>query len=73
MLFRSAGRTREAVVEAEESIRNNPNDLSSRRILGRIYSRMIGDPQTRYREDPVRIVRAVRRAAKGAKKGPVPA
>ena len=26
--------------------------------------RMIGDPQTRYREDPVRIVRAVRFAAK---------
>ncbi|MGS0758050.1 polynucleotide adenylyltransferase PcnB, partial [Roseateles sp. GG27B] len=26
--------------------------------------RMIGDPETRYREDPVRIVRAVRFAAK---------
>ena len=26
--------------------------------------RMIGDPATRYREDPVRIIRAVRFAAK---------
>ena len=31
--------------------------------------RMIGDPATRYREDPVRIIRAVRFAAKLAGKG----
>ena len=31
--------------------------------------RMIGDPATRYREDPVRIIRAVRFAAKLSKKG----
>ena len=31
--------------------------------------RMIGDPATRYREDPVRIIRAVRFAAKLAAKG----
>ncbi len=31
--------------------------------------RMIGDPVTRYREDPVRIIRAVRFAAKLSKKG----
>ena len=31
--------------------------------------RMIGDPATRYREDPVRIIRAVRFAAKLAKLG----
>ena len=31
--------------------------------------RMIGDPATRYREDPVRIIRAIRFAAKLAKLG----
>ena len=31
--------------------------------------RMIGDPATRYREDPVRIIRAVRFAAKLAERG----
>ncbi len=34
------------------------SDLRARRL------RMIGDPETRYREDPVRILRAVRFAAK---------
>ncbi len=31
---------------------------------GKKLLRMIGDPQTRYREDPVRIIRAIRFAAK---------
>ena len=33
-------------------------DIEARRI------RLIGDPETRYREDPVRMLRAVRLAAK---------
>ncbi|MEG0976398.1 MAG: polynucleotide adenylyltransferase PcnB, partial [Comamonas sp.] len=35
----------------------------------KLLLRMIGDPATRYREDPVRIIRAVRFAAKLSKKG----
>ncbi|QMV72941.1 polynucleotide adenylyltransferase PcnB [Comamonas piscis] len=35
----------------------------------KLVLRMIGDPTTRYREDPVRIIRAVRFAAKLSKKG----
>lgn len=35
----------------------------------KLVLRMIGDPVTRYREDPVRIIRAVRFAAKLSKKG----
>ncbi|MGF6212294.1 polynucleotide adenylyltransferase PcnB [Comamonas sp. 4034] len=35
----------------------------------KLVLRMIGDPATRYREDPVRIIRAVRFAAKLSKKG----
>ena len=46
-IYMQAGKTREAVLDAEEAIKNNPTDLSSRRILGRIYSRMIGDPQSK--------------------------
>ena len=34
------------------------NDVKARRL------KMIGDPETRYREDPVRMLRAVRFAAK---------
>ena len=38
-----AHRTREAITEAEELIRRNPNDLSARRLLARIYIRFLGD------------------------------
>jgi len=44
-LYIQSGRLREAVNEAEEALKRNPGDLNSRRILGRIYTRMIGDSQ----------------------------
>jgi tetratricopeptide (TPR) repeat protein len=44
-LYIQSGRLREAVQDAEEAIRTNPNDLNARRMLGRIYTRMIGDSQ----------------------------
>ena len=44
-LYVQAGRLREAVQDSEEAIRTNPNDLNARRMLGRIYTRMIGDSQ----------------------------
>ncbi len=44
-LYIQSGRLREAVLESEEAIKQNPNDLNARRILGRIYARMIGDTQ----------------------------
>ncbi len=44
-LYIQSGRLREAVLEAEEAVKVNPNDLNSRRILGRIFTRMIGDSQ----------------------------
>lgn len=46
-LYIQAGRLREAVTESEAAIKANPNDLTARRILGRIFSRLVGDPQTR--------------------------
>lgn len=44
-LYIQSGRLRDAVTEAEEALKANPNDVNSRRILGRIYTRMIGDTQ----------------------------
>ena len=44
-LYFQSGRLREAVQEAEEAIKQNPNDVNARRILGRMYTRMIGDAQ----------------------------
>lgn len=40
------------------ALTNSMSDLSKRRI------RIIGDPESRYREDPIRMLRAVRFAAK---------
>jgi len=44
-LYIQAGRLRDGVMDAEEILRQNPQDINARRILGRIYTRMIGDPQ----------------------------
>lgn len=38
-----AHRTREAINEASELIRRNPDDLAARRLLARIYVRSLGD------------------------------
>ncbi len=42
-LYRASGRIREAVLEAEQAIKTNPNDLNARRVLARIYTQQIGD------------------------------
>jgi tetratricopeptide (TPR) repeat protein len=44
-LYIQSGRLREAVTDAEAALKLNPDDTNSRRILGRIYSRLIGDVQ----------------------------
>jgi tetratricopeptide (TPR) repeat protein len=44
-LYARSGDIREAVSEAQEIIRDNPDDLDARRLLGRIYLRSIGDLQ----------------------------
>lgn len=46
-LYIQTGRLREAVREQEEVLKSNPNDLTARRILGRISARLVGDPQQR--------------------------
>lgn len=44
-LYIQGGRLKEGVSEAEAALRENPDDLNARRLLGRIYMRLIGDPQ----------------------------
>jgi tetratricopeptide (TPR) repeat protein len=44
-LYRSSGRIREAVEEAQDALKANPNDLNARRVLARIYTGQIGDTQ----------------------------
>src|SRR5436305_1741031 len=44
-LYRVSGRIREAVQEAQDAIKANPDDLNARRVLARIYTQQIGDAQ----------------------------
>jgi tetratricopeptide (TPR) repeat protein len=44
-LYIQSGRLKDAVTEAEDILKREPNNLDARRILGRIYTRMIGDTQ----------------------------
>lgn len=54
-LYIQSGRLKDAVTEAEEVLRQNPDNLDARRILGRIYTRMIGDTQQgKINEDMLR-------------------
>jgi len=44
-LYLQSGRLRDAVSEAEDLVKQNPDHLDARRLLGRIYTRLIGDSQ----------------------------
>ena len=44
-LYIQSGRLREAVTDAEDALKQNPNDLNSRRLLARIYARLISESQ----------------------------
>lgn len=47
-LYRVSGRIREAVEEAQDSIKKNPDDLNARRVLARVYTQQIGDTQANH-------------------------
>jgi tetratricopeptide (TPR) repeat protein len=42
-LYIQSGRLRDAQTDAEEVLKQNPNDLNAHRLLARIFTRMIGD------------------------------
>ena len=44
-LYAKTGRIRDAVVEAQDIIKRDPNNLEARKLLGRIYLRSLGDLQ----------------------------
>jgi tetratricopeptide (TPR) repeat protein len=52
-LYAKTGRIRDAVVEAQDIIKRNPNNLEARRLLGRIYLRSLGDMQTGSGSDSI--------------------
>jgi tetratricopeptide (TPR) repeat protein len=47
-LYRASGRVREAVEEAQNALKANPEDLNARRVLARIYTQEIGDAQANH-------------------------
>jgi tetratricopeptide (TPR) repeat protein len=68
-LYIQGGRIRDAVLETEEGLKQNPNDLNLRRLLGRLYTRLIGDTQqNRINEEMLK--RAIEQYAKITEKEP---
>ncbi len=67
-LYIQSGRLREAVTEAEEALKQNPDDLNARRVLARIYTRLIGDPQSRI--DETMLKKAIEQYRKITEKDP---
>ena len=52
-LYAKTGRIRDAVVEAQEIIKRDPNNLEARKLLGRIYLRGLGDLQSGAQSEEV--------------------
>src|SRR2546421_12767313 len=44
-LYAKTGRIRDAVLEAQDIIKRDPNNLEAHKLLGRIYLRSMGDIQ----------------------------
>ncbi len=68
-LYIQSGRLREAVTEAEDILKQNPDDLNARRVLARIYTRMIGDSQ-QNRIDEGMVKKAIEQYEKITEKEP---
>ena len=68
-LYIQSGRLREAVTEAEDALKQNPEDLNSRRVLARIYTRLIGDAQ-QNRIDENMVKKAIEQYQKITEKEP---
>src|SRR5215813_10626204 len=51
-LYAKTGRIRDAVLEAQDIIKRDPNNLEAHKLLGRIYLRLLGDmqPGAQWRE-----------------------
>jgi tetratricopeptide (TPR) repeat protein len=52
-LYAKTGRIRDAVVEAQDILKHDPNNLEAHKLLGRIYLRSLGDMQAGSGSDNV--------------------
>ena len=52
-LYTRAGRIRDAVLEAQDILKRDPNNLEARKLLGRIYLKSLGDVQAGNTSDSV--------------------
>lgn len=57
-VYIQGGKIGEAVADAETTLKSNPNDLNARRILGRVYTRMLMD-QRQGRADETTLKKAI--------------
>ena len=48
-LYAKTGRIRDAVIEAQDILKRDPNNLEAHKLLGRIYLRSLGDMQSGQR------------------------
>jgi tetratricopeptide (TPR) repeat protein len=68
-LYIQAGRIKDAVTEAEDLLKQNPDNLDARRLLGRIYARLIGDPDQHKVNDEM-VQHAIEQFLKVTEKDP---
>jgi tetratricopeptide (TPR) repeat protein len=68
-LYIQGGRLREAVTDAEDALKQNPDDLNARRLLARIYTRMIGDSQSNKIDEGM-VKKAIEQYSKITEKDP---
>jgi tetratricopeptide (TPR) repeat protein len=68
-LYIQSGRLREAQTDAEEALRQNPNDVPARRLLARVYTKQIGDQQ-QNRIDESMLKKAIEQYQKIAELAP---
>ncbi len=47
-LYRMSGRLRDAVDEAQQALKTNPDDVNARKVLAHIYTQQIGDAQSNH-------------------------
>jgi tetratricopeptide (TPR) repeat protein len=52
-LYAKTGRIRDAVIEAQDILKHDPNNLEAHKLLGRIYLRSLGDVQSGSGSDSV--------------------
>lgn len=50
-LYVDSGRLREAQSDAEDALKQNPNDIAAHRLLARVFTSQIGDPQHQRMDD----------------------